>query len=96
MLVRQAQAGDYPGLYTVIRAAFVTDAEAKLVEKLRDCEACLLSLVAVEGERVVGHVLFSKVSISHCKKNLLVAGLAPMAVLPEWQNRGIGTELVKE
>ena len=53
-----------------------------------------LSLVAVVQNRVVGHVLFSPATVESEGSVVRGMGLAPMAVLPEWQRRGIGSELI--
>ena len=55
----------------------------------------MLSLVAVEDGRVVGHILFSPVTIESGERTFSAVGLAPMAVLPELQHRGVGSQLVK-
>jgi putative acetyltransferase len=54
-----------------------------------------LALVAVEDGRVVGHIVFSPVTIDCGDRTCSAVGLAPMAVLPERQRRGIGSQLVK-
>lgn len=77
--------------------AFQGVSEAQLVETLRDSNDFMpgLSVVAVQGQKIVGHILFSLVSI-HTKGGRVPAlVLAPMAVAPAYQNRGIGSKLVR-
>jgi len=72
----------------------VTEAEANLVDVLREQAMPIVSLVAEEGQKIVGHILFSPVALSgHPGEKIM--GLAPMAVLPEFQRCGVGTQLVK-
>ncbi len=77
------------------RAAFGTSAEADLVDLLRRKAGKLVSLVAEVDDTVVGHVLFSPVSLS-AHDNLNIMGLGPMAVAPDHQGKGIGSALVRE
>ena len=95
MRVRPETQADRAAVRAVNEAAFETRAEADLVEALRRSDISLVSLVAeVEGE-VVGHILFSPVSLpEHDHLNLV--GLAPMAVVPDYQRKGIGSALVRE
>ena len=74
-------------------AAFGQDAEANLVDNLRKADCETVSLVAVRDEEIVGHIMFSPVSVDN---DIVGMGLAPMAVLPEFQKQGIGSLLVKE
>jgi putative acetyltransferase len=75
-------------------AAFETAAEANLVDALRQQARPLISLVAQDGVEIVGHIMFSPVSLaSHAKLNLM--GLAPMAVMPAHQRKGVGSALVR-
>jgi putative acetyltransferase len=83
---------DADGIRSLNRAAFEGEAEARLVDLLREHERNIVSLVAVDEGRVVGQVLFTEVSITPAAPYKGV-GLAPMAVLPSRQNRGIGTQL---
>jgi putative acetyltransferase len=46
--------------------------------------------------RVVGHILFSPVTVAEAPENFRGVGLAPLSVLPEFQNRGIGSRLIRE
>ncbi|MFC1941181.1 GNAT family N-acetyltransferase [Chloroflexota bacterium] len=75
--------------------AFGDTEEAGLVEKLRSRQAIILSLVAIDGDRVVGHILFSPVTVESESQSFNAVGLGPMAVLPLYQKRGVGSELVR-
>ena len=93
-VVRRERPEDVPAVRRINELAFGQPAEARLVDALRVSGKALLSLVALEGEQVVGHILFSPVKIEPPVESLAAVGLAPMAVLPESQNRGIGSQLV--
>lgn len=93
MLVREEQERDQAEVHAVNRAAFDTPMEATLVDRLRKEARPVVSLVAVDGERVVGHILFSPVVLSE-HDDLRIMGLAPMAVVPEYQRKGVGSALV--
>lgn len=95
MRIRPEVEADRAAVHALNEAAFGTPAEAELVERLRQGEMALLSLVADVDGAVVGHILFSPVSLTdHPHLNLM--GLAPMAVAPECQRKGIGSALVRE
>ena len=94
MVIRKEEPRDRAGVYAVNAAAFETPDEAKLVDALRESVAPLVSLVAEEQGRIVGHILFSPVTITG-HPDLKVMALGPMAVLPERQRAGIGSLLVK-
>jgi putative acetyltransferase len=74
--------------------AFGQPAEADLVEKLRRTCGDALSLVAEDGA-IVGHILFTPVVVEVRGRHILGMGLAPMAVLPDRQRQGIGSQLVR-
>ena len=94
MRIRPEAEADYAAVRAVNEAAFDTSAEADLVEALRRRGISLVSLVAeVEGV-VVGHILFSPVSLAE-HDHLNLVGLAPMAVAPDYQRKGIGSALVR-
>lgn len=66
------------------------------MDLLRAHNAVLLSLVAAVENRVVGHILYSPVRLGSGPNELHGAALAPMAVLPQFQRHGIGSQLVAE
>jgi putative acetyltransferase len=75
-------------------SAFPTDAEARLVDLLRGSGQARVSLVAEVDGTVVGHVVFSPVSVGGAQSGGL--GLAPVAVVPAHQRRGVGSALIGE
>ena len=95
IVIRHEIPQDIPDIRKVNAAAFDTNAEADLVDALRDEGAILLSHVAVLKNTIVEHILFSPVVIESNTSNFPVAGLGPMAVLPEHQRKGIGSKLVE-
>ena len=86
---------DIGRIRTVNVAAFGTEAEADLADGLRKSGIPLISLVAEVDGKLIGHILFSPVTLSGNKAEVKIAGLAPMAVLPAHQKQGIGAALVK-
>lgn len=93
--VRLATADDLPAIIQVVTAAFPTDAEARLVEHLCAAGHDELSLVASDKDQIVGHVLFSPVTIERDGRAVGEGlGLAPVAVVPTHQKRGIGSTLI--
>lgn len=93
--IRQETAEDVAAIRRVHLEAFTTPFEANLVDRLRVEGAHMLSLVALRNGRVIGHILFSPVSIECDHETLEVAGLAPMAVYPNHQRAGIGSALIR-
>jgi putative acetyltransferase len=94
ILIREESSEDREAIFRLNEAAFPSPAEAQLVDELRAQADPVLSLVACAGELVVGHILFSPVTLpTHPEVQLL--GLAPMAVIPDRQNTGIGRRLVR-
>ncbi|MBN1163805.1 MAG: N-acetyltransferase [Candidatus Krumholzibacteriota bacterium] len=79
------------------RQAFGDETESTLVASIRESEHFIpqLSLVAERDGRVVGHILFSPISIQQSDVTHPALALAPMAVLPDFQRRGIGAALIR-
>ena len=94
--IRQETPDDFPAVRDVIERAFGGAAEAQLVDMLRAANKAVVSLVALHQGRVVGHILFSPVTVTQAPVNFRGVGLAPMSVLPEFQNKGIGSALVRD
>jgi len=91
--VRIEQPGDADGVRDTNAQAFGEPLEARLVDALRSASD-YLSLVATIDDRVVGHILFTPVTIEP-PVDRRIAGLAPMAVRPEYQRAGIGGQLIR-
>lgn len=99
MIIRQEDKGDYDEVYALVKEAFSNadhsdGNEHELVNALRKSDAFVpeLSLVAeIDGE-LAGHILFTKVKIGEQE----ALALAPLAVLPKYQKKGVGTALIKE
>jgi putative acetyltransferase len=97
--IRPEKPDDIERIDEINRLAFEGAAEVKLIKAIRGSELFIpeLSLVAVDDDdQTVGHILFSPVTIESPEESVDALALAPMAVLPEYQNRGIGTELVRQ
>ena len=94
-MIRPEQAEDLNSIRRVHESAFPTAAEARLVETLRANGKAVVSLVAEVDGRVVAHILFSPATIEGNSRACAGLGLAPVAVLPEFQNRGVGSQLIR-
>ena len=94
-VVRPETKGDETGIRRINDQAFGQKEEGELVDKLRNRGALTLSLVAVAGSQVVGHIAFSPVEIESKGSSFTAITLAPMAVLPGYQRKGIGSQLVR-
>ncbi|NIO10636.1 MAG: GNAT family N-acetyltransferase, partial [Deltaproteobacteria bacterium] len=79
----------------VLEEVFGQSTEADLIDALRRRGALILSLVALREDEVVGHIAFSPVTIESAESSFDAIGLGPMAVLPAYQGKGIGSELVR-
>ena len=92
--VRTERAGDAAAIRTVHERAFGRADEADIVDALRAAGGALGSLVGVRTGQVVGHVAFSPVRLEGSATELSGVGLAPLAVAPEFQRKGVGAQLV--
>ena len=92
--IRPEQSDDIPAVRRVHQAAFPSAEEADLVDRLRASGKAAVSLVALDGNEIVGHILFSPVTFDP-PASVLALGLAPMAVLPGHEKHGVGRRLVQ-
>ena len=90
--IRDERPADFAAIRDVNRLAFAQDQEANIVDALRANGGSLLSLVATLDGEVVGHIMYSPLTVTAATG----AALGPMAVLPERQRQGIGSRLVAE
>jgi putative acetyltransferase len=96
VVTRPERDEDRGAITDVLDLAFAGPQEGRLVEALRSSAAFIpeLALVAIAGDRIVGHILFSRIAVIGERPGPAVA-LAPMAVLPSLQRSGIGSALVR-
>lgn len=96
--IRSEQTDDYVGIRELNILAFNNkETEAVLVESIRKSIFFIseLSLVAVKDTlEIIGRILFSRITLETEKGNISTLGLAPIAVKPQYQNKGVGSKLV--
>ncbi|RXM43840.1 MULTISPECIES: GNAT family N-acetyltransferase [Flavobacterium] len=99
--LRQENENDYKSVFQLIEKAFEKEEysdhkEQFLVERLRKSEAFIpeLSIVAEVEDKIVGHILFTKLEIKNEFQSFQSLALAPVSVLPEFQGKGIGSKLI--
>ena len=90
--IREELPGDVAAIREVNRRAFGQEQEANIVDALRANGVSLLSLVATLDGRVVGHIMYSPISVGG---EFTGGALGPMSVLPEHQRQGVGSRLVE-
>jgi putative acetyltransferase len=93
--VRSENPHDRGAIRLIHEAAFGGPDEADLVGRLHDEGVVLASLVADREKQIVGHILFTRMSIEMDGGPVSAVALAPLAVLPEQQRRGIGGLLIR-
>ena len=96
LVIRGEESADAPGVRRVNEQAFGRREEADLVERLHATGRVVVALVAEVDGVIVGHILFSPATIEGTAGTCAGVALAPMAVLPSHQHRGIGRRLVEE
>lgn len=103
ILIREENFNDYKETEKVVEKAFeneeLTDhAEHLLVARIRESDAFIpeLSLVAEQDGEIVGHIMLSKISIKNEENEYDSLAMAPVSVLPEYQNKGIGNQLIRQ
>jgi putative acetyltransferase len=91
MIIRDEAEGDQSAIHRVQTLAFRGPAEATLVDNLRRTGDAVISLIAADGTRILGHILFSKLNAP-----IRTLALAPVAVHPDFQRQGIGSALIRK
>ena len=95
--IRKEVQSDYSDVFILNEIAFEQDSESKLIDLLRESSAFIpeLSLVAIIDNDIVGHILFTEITITADNGNEYPSlALAPMAVKPSYQKQGIGGRLI--
>jgi len=87
--IRDESPQDWKAVYQVVSSAFGQSAEAEVVEELRGAGHSVISLVAEEDGRIVGHVL-----LSNMEAPFPALALAPVSVIPARQRCGVGSALI--
>jgi putative acetyltransferase len=95
LIILKETPGDIESISEINEAAFGRKEEGAIVDKMRRHGVLTISLVAVENDKVVGHVAFSPVTIEPEDPGFNGTCLGPVAVLPAYQNKGIGSRLVR-
>lgn len=93
--IRDAEASERAAIFAVVARAFGQAGEAELVERLAADGDIVLELVAEREERIVGYIVFSRLIVREGDLSVAAVALAPLAVDPDSQNRGIGRALVE-
>lgn len=94
IIVRSEIPTDVVTIRNINARAFGQPTEADLVDSLRRSYKEVISLVAVEDRQIVGHILFTPVTIDG-SSTISGMGLGPMAVIPEKQRMGVGSMLIR-
>ena len=90
MIIRPEEPADWPVVRMIVESAFATPAEARLVDQLRADGDAEISLVAIDDDAVVGHIMFSRMAAEFRAR-----GLAPVAVSPGRQRLGLSSLLIR-
>jgi putative acetyltransferase len=98
VVVRPEREADYEAISEVVRLAFRSHVEERIVRDIRSSDYYIpaLALVATADDRVVGHVMVSHTDLDTAGVRHRIAMLSPLAVHPGEQGKGIGSRLVRE
>ena len=94
-IVRNETPADYQSIEQLNKRAFGGPDESRLIRNLRGIDSRIISMVALDRERVVGHIMFTPVTAEGADGRTPAAALGPMAVDPAVQKHGIGSTLVR-
>ncbi len=93
--IRPETPDDHAAIHTILVEAFGQDPEARLVDLLRAHNEAPIALVATLNDQVLGHIMFSPISVANAFTGFRGVGLAPVAIMPTFQNQGIGSRLIQ-
>lgn len=96
--IRAEKKAESGTIYQLVALAFGQEDESRLIDLLRQDESFIpaLSLVAIDRDTIIGHILFTQVNIvDQAGQSHVSLALAPMAVLPNMQRKGIGGQLIR-
>jgi len=94
-VIRPGLAADAAVIRRIHNQAFGGCVEADLVDRLAERDKVALALVAEQDGRIVGRILFTPFALASREQTCAAVGLAPLAVVPELQRRGIGSLLIQ-
>lgn len=95
LVIRAAGDADREAIHALVHAAFEGSGEAELIDRLVADDDVVLELVATHEDKLVGHVLFSRLLVETGTRLVPAVALAPLSVDPECQRTGVGTALVE-
>ncbi len=93
MKIRSEKESDINHITEIHNKAFGGADEAKIVNNLRKDKRLIISLVCELDGKIVGHIAYSPI---YDNTDFVGLGLAPVAVLPDYQNQGIGSKLIRQ
>lgn len=100
--IRKEYSEDKNEIYELITKAFKSAEhsdgdEQNLVNRLRNSNSYIqnLSLVALDNEIIIGHIMFTKLSIVNDNNTYDSLALAPLSVSPDYQGKGVGSKLIE-
>ena len=93
--IRTESPEDFDYIDEVLAAAFSRPDEARIVRRLRETPDLVLALAAESHGELVGHIAFSRLAATSAHGVAQLACLAPMAVRPDRQRKGIGSALIR-
>jgi putative acetyltransferase len=96
MKIREEEPSDFPAIEALLQQVFGSTYEAALVRRLRSDALVAIALIAEDEKDIVGHIVLSWLPTKIDGRPIRAVALAPMAVRPDRQRRGIGTALVRD
>ena len=94
MIIRDETPADRAQIDLLLDEVFGGTYESRLVARLREAALVVAALIAADGEQIVGHVVMSRLAAQMGGRPVRALALAPMAVRPPWQRRGVGSRLL--